>query len=152
MSKQINRPPTYCKDAIASSLGWSNPKTGELLISNKSLDLDLIDENYPNQVKYPVPKKTLEEINNDSIDVLLEELEIDETELIKKELDDNIIDELIKQAEAVPMVFEEEDSIDYSKMTKSKLVEHAKDVYGVSLNKRNNKDKLIKEIKDLAEK
>ena len=37
----INNPPSWCKDAIPSAKGWIDNKTGELLISNRSINPEL---------------------------------------------------------------------------------------------------------------
>ena len=54
MSKDINKAPAYCPNAVATKRGWEDPKTGELLVSNRTLDLDAINGNEPVSVNEPV--------------------------------------------------------------------------------------------------
>lgn len=35
--QDILKPPTYCPDALATDVGWINPKNGELLVSVRNL-------------------------------------------------------------------------------------------------------------------
>jgi hypothetical protein len=40
MTRDINKAPSWCSNARATSLGWVDPDTNELLISNRSLMVD----------------------------------------------------------------------------------------------------------------
>jgi len=42
--QDILQPPVYCPDAIATDIGWINPKNGELLISVRNLRQKIADQ------------------------------------------------------------------------------------------------------------
>lgn len=173
MSKNINTPPKYCVNAVASKRGWLDPSTGELLVSNKSLDLDLISKT--NNVIRTSLAPSMEEKNDEKIADLMNELHddlIDESisginnvstsaETDKK---DEIIDNIISKANMVetlhneagnsktvfdlkPIVEITEDVINFDEMTNSELIKHANKI-GAKVAKRDNKTKLIDKIKE----
>lgn len=39
MPRDLKNPPSWAKDAVATVKGWCDPKTGELLVSIKGLEL-----------------------------------------------------------------------------------------------------------------
>lgn len=166
MAKNINQPPLYKKDAIATIQGWIDPKSGELLVSNKSLDLDEIETNYPNQVKRPIKPLTFEEINNALIEAEFED-EINE-ELVEAVIEDEIVDAIVEadimetnidednntenetvNSELADEIIENELIVDFDIMTKADLIVYAKENFNVVLTKQDNKNTLIEKIKTL---
>ena len=145
MSKLLNQPPKYCKGAIASSKGWSHPKTGELLVSNKSLDLDYIEENFPDQIKKAPVRLTQEQKNQIEMDAMFDDVSVNDDVSADVETveETEIIEPLIEQVE--------EEIINLEAMTKAELMAYAKDSFNVSLNKKDNKTTLIEKIKEFNE-
>jgi ABC-type hemin transport system substrate-binding protein len=50
---EILKPPPYCPEALATDVGWINPRNGELLVTVKNLR-QLIKEAEQSQVKQPI--------------------------------------------------------------------------------------------------
>lgn len=163
MAKLLNQPPKYCKDAIASTKGWSHPKTGELLVSNKSLDLVEIEKNFAGQVLHPPIILTIAERNQLAMDALFDEPEyesdvsvdvvvstnVEPTEITEIE---PVVEEIIEIEPVEPIVEQlAEEIVDYEEMTKAELLSYAKDAFDVALPKKDNKTTLIEKIKELNE-
>lgn len=49
--QEILKPPVYCPDAIATDVGWINPKNGELLISVRNLRQKIAEQERVEQFK-----------------------------------------------------------------------------------------------------
>lgn len=49
--QDILQPPAYCPDAIATDVGWINPKNGELLISIRNLRQKIAEQEKVEQYK-----------------------------------------------------------------------------------------------------
>lgn len=171
MSKNINTPPKYCPNAIASKLGWTDPSTGELLVSNKSLDLDLISITN-NVIRTPL-NPSVEENNDVMIAKMFpEDVSVDDGVSadvetgVKTELDETIVADVIEKAITINKLHEEasnskilfnaepvepliENVIDFEVMSKAELITYAKETFSEILSKRDNKTTLIGKIKEL---
>jgi hypothetical protein len=72
MENYLN-PPTYCPEAIATDVGWINPRNGELLVSVKNLrqriqehrNSVIIVQEQPQKRSRGRPKKDTDEKSND---------------------------------------------------------------------------------------
>lgn len=113
MSRNINIAPSYCKNAKATKRGWEDPKTGELLVSNRSLDLELIES----AVSVKEPTST-------NVETTL----YDETSV-----------EPVKQPKG---------KMNLSILSKSKIIEYAKNVFNLTLSMEDTKKTLIEQIKN----
>ena len=97
MSKDINKAPSYCPNAKATKRGWEDPKTGELLVSNRNLDLELIKNgvslNEP--VSADVETTLFDEMEMMEVELETEETEVDFNNMTKTEIcayAENILD------------------------------------------------------------
>lgn len=55
--ENLLKPPSYCPDALATDIGWINPKNGEILILVKNLRAKLADAaKNTAEVLTPAPK------------------------------------------------------------------------------------------------
>ena len=124
MSKDINKAPSYCPNAKATKRGWEDPKTGELLVSNRNLDLDLIK----NGVSV-----------NEPISASVETTLFDETQMMNAELE--LPEEVIPEPE--------ETEVDFDSMTKTEICSYAENVLDLDLNVKETKKSLIKQIKEV---
>ena len=124
MSKDINKAPSYCPNAKATKRGWEDPKTGELLVSNRSLDLELIN----NGVSV-----------NEPISASVETTLFDETQMMNAELE--LPEEVIPEPE--------ETEVDFDSMTKTEICSYAENVLDLDLNVKETKKSLIKQIKEV---
>jgi len=124
MSRDINKAPSYCPNAKATKRGWEDPKTGELLVSNRSLDLELIN----NGVSV-----------NEPISASVETTLFDETQMMNAELE--IQEEVIPEPE--------ETEVDFDSMTKTEICSYAENVLDLDLNVKETKKSLIKQIKEV---
>ena len=117
------KPPSWAKNAVPSEKGWINSKTGELLISRRHSQRQLIEywnsknnvEATPAPIKEPAP-------------------------IIEA---DPIIEEAAPTAE--PLI-EAEPDVDHWSLTKAQLAEHAADVHGVELDSTMTKSKMIEAL------
>ncbi len=124
MSKDINKAPSYCPNAKATKRGWEDPKTGELLVSNRSLDLELIN----NGVSV-----------NEPISASVETTLFDETQMMNAELE--LPEEVIPEPE--------ETEVDFDSMTKTEICSYAENVLDLDLNVKETKKSLIKQINNM---
>jgi len=124
MSRDINKAPSYCPNAKATKRGWEDPKTGELLVSNRSLDLELIN----NGVSV-----------NEPISASVETTLFDETQMMNAELE--IQEEVIPEPE--------ETEVDFDSMTKTEICSYAENVLDLDLNVKETKKSLIKQINNM---
>jgi len=122
MSRDINKAPSYCPNAIATKRGWEDPKTGELLVSNRGLDLDLI-----NNVSVNKPVSA-------SVETTL----FDETQMMEAEL------EIVE-----PTPIPDEIEVNLENMTKTEICAYAENVLDLDLNVKNTKKSLIKQINNM---
>jgi len=113
------KPPAWAKGAIPTEKGWVNPKNGELLVSRKHSQRQLIEYWNSNNGK-PAP--------------IQEPAPIIEA--------DPVIEEAAPTAE--PLI--EADPVDHWSLTKAQLVEHAYGVHGVELDSTMTKAKMIEEL------
>ena len=115
------KPPSWAKGAVPSEKGWVNPKTGELLISRKHSQRQLIEYwNSQNGQPASAPIK-------------------EPAPIIEA---DPVIEEAAPTAE--PLI--EADPVDHWSLTKAQLVEHAYEVHGVELDSSMTKAKMIEEL------
>ena len=159
MAKVLNQPPLYQKDALATSRGWIHPKTGELLISNKSLDLDVIEEQYPKQVKRPPVPLTPEQINDARIDAMMEEdlsviNDVSADVEIEEKTETGLIGSVVNKFKDLVNSKKPEDFVEVEKpniddMTKAQLIDYAKETFDVELSKKDNRNALIEKVKEL---
>jgi len=138
MSKNINIAPSYCPKAKATKRGWEDPETGELLVSNKSLDLELINSGVS---------------LNDVVSANVETTTKDETlydELVEmnKELEELV--EMNKELEEEPVELAEktEEKINLSTMNKTEIIAYAENVLDLELSMDDTKKSLIEQIKN----
>lgn len=124
MSKDINKAPSYCPNAKATKRGWEDPKTGELLVSNRNLDLDLIK----NGVSV-----------NEPVSASVETTLFDETQMMNAELE--LPEEVIPEPE--------ETEVDFDSMTKTEICSYAENVLDLDLNVKETKKSLIKQINNM---
>lgn len=82
-------PPHWCKDAIPSVRGWCDPKTGELLISVKGIQFDVLK---------PVTEKAVDKVVVDVENAL--------QAVLSDEQEDNTVDEVAEVVEEVKDVVE----------------------------------------------
>ena len=118
------KPPSWAKGAVPSEKGWVNPKTGELLISRKHSQRQLIEYWNAQKGSAPAPKPA----------PIKEPAPIIEA--------DPVIEEAAPTAE--PLI--EADPVDHWSLTKAQLVEHAYEVHGVELDSSMTKAKMIEEL------
>jgi hypothetical protein len=118
------KPPAWAKGAVPTEKGWVNPKNGELLVSRKHSDRQLIE--YWNFHKGSAPAPTPAPIQEPA-------------PIIEA---DPVIEEAAPTAE--PLI--EADPVDYWSMTKSVLAEHAYEVYGIDLDTSMTKAQMIEEL------
>ena len=84
-------PPDYCPDALATDVGWINPKNGELLISVKNLRQKIADRDQ--QIARVVAKKaeddrsTTQKILDDLTAKTIAEPRVDDRSTTQKILD-----------------------------------------------------------------
>ena len=128
MSKNINIAPSYCPKAKATKRGWEDPETGELLVSNKSLDLELINSGVS---------------LNDVVSANVETTTKDET------LYDELV-EMNKELEEEPVELAEktEEKINLSTMNKTEIIAYAENVLDLELSMDDTKKSLIEQIKN----
>jgi hypothetical protein len=58
MPRDINKAPRWQPDAIPTIKGWVHPKTGELLIATKNINLSLFEEKQEKVEEEPKKKTT----------------------------------------------------------------------------------------------
>ena len=119
------KPPAWAKGAIPTEKGWVSPKNGELLVSRKHSQRQLIEYwNNAKGVPVSAPKPA----------PIQEPAPIIEA--------DPVIEEAAPTAE--PLI--EADPVDHWSLTKAQLVEHAYEVHGVELDSTMTKAKMIEEL------
>ena len=118
------KPPAWAKGAIPTEKGWVNPKNGELLVSRKHTDRQLIEYWNFHKNSAPAPKPA----------PIQEPAPIIEA--------DPVIEEAAPTAE--PLI--EADPVDHWSMTKSVLAEHAYEVHGIDLDTSMTKAQMIEEL------
>jgi hypothetical protein len=118
------KPPAWAKNAIPTSRGWVNPKTGELLVSRKLSDRQITEYLMVNE--QVTPQEPLVEV----------------VPLIEA---DPVIEESAPTAE--PLI--EADPVDLSSMTKVQLEEYAMSAYNEVVSANNlNKSEMISMIEE----
>lgn len=72
--------PHWCKDAVPTVQGWNDPKTGELLKSQKISVQEVTEWHAPkHQINAPKPKMLTEIVEHEELDDLQEsDLDLDE--------------------------------------------------------------------------
>tara|TARA_S200002703_G_scaffold95553_1_gene82642 strand:- start:3013 stop:3387 length:375 start_codon:yes stop_codon:yes gene_type:complete len=118
------KPPSWAKNAVPSEKGWINSKTGELLISRRHSQRQLIEywnsknnvEATPAPIKEPAP-------------------------IIEA---DPVIEEAAPTAE--PLIEADPVSHDHASMTKSQLADHAALEHGINLDTSMTKSQMIEEL------
>jgi len=119
------KPPSWAKGAIPSEKGWINPKNGELLVSRKHSQRQLIEYwNNNNGNPAPAPAPNPEPI-----------IEADP-----------VVEEAAPTAEPLIEADPVEEDVDHWSLTKSQLAEHAHEVHGVDLDTSMTKAQMIEEL------
>ena len=118
--------PAWAKNAVPTTRGWQDPKTGELLLSRKHSVRQVEEWHGYNKVMVesnpaPAPAPIIEA--------------------------DPVVEEVAPTAE--PLI--EADPVDYDhrNMTKAQLVEHAADVHGLELDTSITKAQMIEAIESV---
>ena len=128
------KPPTWAKGAIPTEKGWVSPKNGELLVSRKHSQRQLIEYWNSNNGK-PAPIQEPAPIIE--ADPVIEEAAPTAEPLIEA---DPVIEETSSSSETIV------EDVDHWSLTKAQLVEHAYEVHGVELDSTMTKAKMIEEL------
>ena len=119
------KPPAWAKDAKPTSKGWINPRTGELLVSRKHSDREITE--------YYMAKE-------EAVVTAVSEPEAvvpDPEPIIEADPEPEPEAELLTEADP---------DVDHSSLTKAQLVEHALEVYGITLDSSMTKAQMIEDL------
>ena len=119
------KPPAWAKDAKPTSKGWINPRTGELLVSRKHSDREITEYYMAKEEAVVTAVSEPEAVVADPEPII--------------EADPEIAPEAELLTEADP-------DVDHSSLTKAQLVEHALEVYGITLDSSMTKAQMIEDL------
>jgi len=122
MSKNINKAPSYCPNAKATKRGWEDPETGELLVSNRSLDLELINSGV--SLNEPISADVETSLHDELVEM------------------SNEIDEAVVLAPVIEL----KEKINLSTLNKTEILAYAENVLDLELSMDDTKKSLIEQI------
>ena len=135
------KPPVYCPDAIATDVGWINPKNGELLVSIRNLRQKLAEQEKVEQYKREHTPSETERVLERLTKITTQQKQEDDRSETQR-----ILDDLTERSVA-------ENKVD-DRTDKKKAVEtlNEKTLQSIQVNKVDNNITLeIKESAEVAE-